>query len=74
MPGESVGTYGVSDYSSAGVVSVVHPRSGMSETFQLVLVPPSGMLAVSGVVLTAISSITPDTGALTLAGIAPSVS
>jgi len=52
MSGGTVGTYGVSDISSVGVVPVVQAKSGVTTTFQLVLAPVTKPVTAVGLVPT----------------------
>lgn len=46
---DTVGTYGVSDYSAVRVVEVVDAKNGVSRTFQLVVAPDGSVLVLLGV-------------------------
>lgn len=46
---DTVGTYGISDYSAVRVVEVVDAKDGVSRTFQLVISPDLRNLVLTGV-------------------------
>lgn len=49
MAAGDIGTHGVSDYSSAGVVMLAAVHSGVTDTFQLALAPATDALPLTGV-------------------------
>ena len=67
-----IGTFGVYDYSSVGVSSIVGARAGVSSTFQQVVSPSVRTLTLTGVALS-LRNITPSSGGLSLAGNLPTV-
>ena len=69
----NIGTYGVSDYSSIGVSSIVGVRGGISDGFQLVLAASRGVVTSTGLDPTVRAPLVPNSGGLILTGVAPTI-
>lgn len=71
MP-DTIGSYGVTDFSSVYVVNVRGERAGVTTTFQLGLAPGGSGLATAGVA-SPLRNIDPPTGGLGVIGNRPTL-